>query len=176
MKIRVIETLPPMTDPRLRLAVCLGMETALRISEITSLKIEDLINDQAEVNRLVRVRVKGKIKGKPRFENVYLTERARAEVKEFIGEQRSGWLLQGLHGSRLNRTSLLILWKQAQEVAGWPRPLYRFHDIRHTAITRFYNRTLNLVLTMQFARHRSLTSTEVYTHTTIEDLWKAMEG
>ncbi len=58
------------------------------------------------------------------------------------------------------------------------RRLYRLstHSLRHYAITSF-NRAVNgnITLTKAFARHREISSTQVYVHTSKEELYNAVE-
>lgn len=53
----------------------------------------------------------------------------------FIAHRRNGATSLG-HG-RLSRKGAWKAWQQLQRRAGLRRPFYRFHDLRHDAITRF---------------------------------------
>ena len=178
MKIRVI---PPDSrlkapDPRLALAYEVGLITALRETEILSLNLEDILASDG--------RIKVKVKG-GRIEEVYLPAKLRDRIRAFTQDhlfRREAGPLFTSGGSawkrsrrRMSRSTLWLLWQQAQADAGWPEPYYRVHDWRHTAITRFYQRTRDVVATMRFARHRNVQTTMVYTHMSLSDIYSHME-
>jgi integrase len=81
--------------------------------------------------------------------------RALLEGRERVGEY--------VLGRKYRRESIWRLWGKIQ-VRAWGVRIYRFHDLRHTAITEFYRETRDLELTRQFARHKSYSSTIVYVH------------
>jgi len=60
---------------------------------------------------------------------------------------------------------------------GEPRKLYRLttHSLRHYFITKVYKTTKDPIKCQRLARHRSLKSTQVYIHTTQEELDEAMD-
>jgi integrase len=74
-------------------------------------------------------------------------------------ERKNEWCL----GHRYRSPSIWRLWSEMQRKI-WGCRLYRYHDLRHTAITEFYRSTRDLELTKQFARHKSYQSTEIYLH------------
>jgi integrase len=53
---------------------------------------------------------------------------------------------------------------------------YRFHDNRHTGITRLVRDSGNLKLGQKLARHASIATTMKYAHATEDDLRKAMDS
>jgi site-specific recombinase XerC len=76
-------------------------------------------------------------------------------------------------GRRLSTRSIrhgFALWQQR---AGFERRL-PFHALRHTMLTNLYRRTKDPRLVQRVARHASLRSTEIYTHSSDEDVMRAV--
>jgi integrase len=73
-------------------------------------------------------------------------------------------------------------WRRARARAGLPSsrtdPLlgYRWHDNRHTGITRLVRDSGNLKLGQKLARHSSIATTMKYAHATEDDLRLAMDS
>lgn len=53
---------------------------------------------------------------------------------------------------------------------------FRFHDTRHTALTRLVRETGNLKLAQQLAGHSDIATTAKYAHANVEDLRRGMEA
>ena len=183
MKIRVLpdDLTLPIEDPRLALAVEIALTTALRESEILSLRIEDLMDGAGAIRQVIKVRVKG-----GRIERVYLPAGLRESIVAYImgprWQEEKGWLFTGngfrrspgIPVPKMSRSTLVYLWHKAQDKAGI-EPRYRFHDLRHTAITRFWRRSRDLKLTQLFARHKNVNTTAQYTHPMEDELFEAIE-
>jgi site-specific recombinase XerD len=76
---------------------------------------------------------------------------------------------------RLSRRQLREMFHTWQIRAGIERP-YNVHQLRHAACTSLYRQTKDIRLTARFARHKSLVSTQRYTHATLEELVAAVQG
>jgi len=50
-----------------------------------------------------------------------------------------------------------------------------FHVLRHSAYSAIYHRTKDFRLTQCFARRKSILTTAVYSHPTVEDLHRAVD-
>ena len=61
-----------------------------------------------------------------------------------------------------------------QRRAGFDRHV-RFHVLRHSACSAIYHRTKDIRLTQRFARRKSILTTAVYSHPTVEDLHRAVD-
>ena len=66
------------------------------------------------------------------------------------------------------------VFKRWQERAGFDRT-FNFHALRHTACTNLYRASRDIRLTQRFARHKTITSTAIYTHPTDEDLIRSLQ-
>ena len=58
------------------------------------------------------------------------------------------------------------------------KPLYRIttHSFRHLAITEFYNKCKDVILTQKFARHKDIESTLVYIYKSTDEIRQALKG
>ncbi len=61
-----------------------------------------------------------------------------------------------------------------QKRAGFERH-FNFHVLRHSAITHIYRRTKDIRLAQRFARHKSITTTSIYTHASDDDLIRSLQ-
>lgn len=75
-------------------------------------------------------------------------------------------------GNRLSARALRHAFTGWQKAAGFDRSI-RFHDLRHTACTRHLHLAGgNIRATQRFARHKTITSTQIYTHVDDEYLYR----
>lgn len=90
----------------------------------------------------------------------YLEARGTAEPKAplFISLNHS------THGERLTIRSISRLCKNALINIGIDNERYTAHSLRHTAIDTAYELTGDLYQTSKFARHKQLSTTEIYIH------------
>ena len=77
-------------------------------------------------------------------------------------------------GNRLSTRQVRHAFQIWQRRAGFERR-FSFHSVRHSAITNLYEDTRDIRLAQRFARHKSITSTQIYTHPTDEALFRAVQ-
>jgi integrase len=173
MNIRIVRVnWQAIEDRRLKLAVHIALATGLREFEICKLRLEDLMENGACRRSLIVV---GKKKNRA---TVYISESIRRAITDYVATympgQTTGYLLRSvLHDSpecRFSEATLKQKWRSWQKAQG-QKTIYRFHDLRHTAITNFLNACGgNLRLTQMFARHTNINTTVIYTHPNESDL------
>lgn len=143
--------------------VHLALRSGLRVSEIASLKIEDLKLTGRD-NYLV---VTGK-RGKRR--DVYLDHDLVRHLKNYINLKKKAWgqttdrvapLLTGRGGGHYTTTALQISFKKAAAEAGLPGH-YSIHSCRHSYATMLLAKTNNLRFVQKQLGHASLTMTALY--------------
>ncbi len=78
------------------------------------------------------------------------------------------------HHRRLSVRMAQEAWRTVQGLAGLERP-YPFHALRHYFGTAVYKLTKDLRLAQVAMRHRSASSTELYTHVGERDVEAAIE-
>ena len=146
------------------LAVLLGMYMALRVSEIATARWD------AFDHTLEWYTVTGK-------GSVVADVPVHHQLREQLEPARNGyvWLFPGSRG-RAHVTPTTV-WGWARDVAerAGIGPLTT-HQLRHTAIATVHDNTGDLRAASEFARHRRLESTRIYTRTTAATLTAAVES
>jgi len=154
----------------LRLAVDIALGTGLRVSEVASLRIEQFRPD----TNIVRIKRKGGVE-----QDIYFPEPLMQKIRDYIqrrwSDTPSGWLLC-IPGTKtkVSRYWLSNNWRLTQKDQGI-KQTYRFHDLRHTAITRFLEASQDPSLAQVFAGHRSINTTMFYVHINPKKVQEAQE-
>jgi site-specific recombinase XerD len=159
------------TSHRNRLMIRLALATGMRISELISLRFED-ITPQAGVFKVHIKQAKGDkdrmvfISGK-----VYMNLIDMHEAHDFSG---AGTVFPTTKGDMIKDAYLRKMIKRKGIAAGIPR--LHFHLLRHTYLTRTYTRTKDIRVVQEIAGHASINTTMIYTHTSGEAVRAAMVG
>ena len=156
----------------------------LRVHEIQALDMGDIYTPEGNVRRRVSLRVfKGCQRDGAGAPEVHIPEtlvrklaKLRA-LKERAGEtlDSDGPLFSSRKKGRLSDRHMRRLLKKWLEAAGLDASLH-FHTMRHGALTQFYNRTHDVVLTQRFARHADVRTTMRYLHSTDEAMAQALRN
>ena len=166
-------TTPGGDDPvplRDRLILELLYATGIRVSERCGLDIDDVDRSR----RLVRVLGKGAKErsvpyGVPAEESLDAWLR---RGRPLLATPRSGpALLLGARGARLQPTTARAVVSRYAEAAGLPH--VSPHGLRHSAATHLLEGGADLRSVQELLGHASLSSTQIYTHVSIERLRNA---
>lgn len=161
-------------------SVALG--AGLREHEILALNVGDVFDDHGRARRRLALRVFKRASQEPAAQEVLLPDTVRAKLEKLIAVRKA----QGeqltpetpLFVSRLNRRLSARQLRRAfavwQERAGFER-IFNVHALRHTACTNLYRASRDLRLTQRFARHKSVTTTTIYTHPSDEELLRSVQ-
>jgi len=147
--------------------------SGLRLSELHGLNLEDLDTDRSQV----------KVRGKGRKERIVpLTPRAlqalgrygprRAEAASPCSEdpsRDSSALLRNARGGRLSRRSIQRSVRNVLEKAASHQGL-SVHSLRHSFATHLLDAGADLMAVKELLGHVSLSTTQIYTHTSTERL------
>ena len=142
--------------------------TGLRIAELVALNKEQFANLKGKNDFEVGIIGKG---GYPR--TVYFSERALSWLKAYLGtrDDKEKALFvnyrakKGNVGGRLNRRSIERMVKKYAILAGIP--LFTTpHTLRHSMATDLLEKGVDLRTIQEFLGHRSILTTQVYTHVT----------
>jgi integrase/recombinase XerC len=160
----------------------LALGTGLREHELLALDIGDVFHADLRARSLVQLRVFKMSNPDPTMQVVRLSRTLRAKLEKYaarllaVGKTLlpSTPLFGSRESERLSARQLRTAFVKWQRLAGFER-IVKFHALRHTAITNFYRRTKDLLLTARFARHADLESTRRYTHFSDQDLEQAVE-
>lgn len=137
--------------------------SGLRSSELLGLKSRDL-----DLSSL-QVKVKGK-GGKERI--VPLTRASAAVIKQLLaGREDEGSVFLGKNGKQLTRRQLQRIVKariRLSDYGGKASP----HALRHSFATHLLDRGADLKAVKELLGHASLSTTQIYTHVTVDRLKK----
>ncbi len=176
------------TNPHVELAYHMALQTALRRAELLNVKVSDLYDSGVFISRQKIVVKGGKIK------EFHITRNLQAKIEDYIKEHRpkggNDYLFPSTVGvyykarRHISSRTLNRWWRETQERSGvldqlrdlgCPVKYFRWHDLRHTAITRFYKEHKNMYLARAFARHSNVSITEQYIHYSFNELAAALE-
>jgi integrase/recombinase XerC len=144
--------------------------TGIRLSELSGMNLEDLdlLSDQA------------KVRGKGRKERIVpVGSRASLALRRYLnlreqvlarvgGDRRAVFL--GRRGRRLAPRGIQRVVHQMFEAVGGDN--LRVHSLRHTFATHMLDAGADLRAVQELLGHASLSTTQVYTHTSVERLKK----
>lgn len=157
--------------------------TALRQMELLALNVGDLLDPGGRVRRRIVLRVFKRSNKNVDDQTVFLSDTVRAKVARLIELRRRGGEVLGpdsplfvsSRGTRLSARRVRSAFASWQRRAGFERQV-NFHTIRHDAINSFHRRERDIRLAQRFARHASIASTQIYTHPSDEDLYRAVQN
>lgn len=173
---RILEATQPETPAGLRDRAMLEFlySTGARISEATSLDVDDLFVDRSNDGPgMVRVRGKGSKErivpmGKFAVEALdnYLVRARPLLVTKGRGTPA---LFLNLRGGRLSRQSAWTIIQQAAERAQIGKEVSP-HTMRHSFATHLLQGGADVRVVQELLGHASVTTTQVYTHVTVDTL------
>ena len=161
------------------LAIALG--TALREHEIAALDVGDIVNEHGRIRRRVPLRVFKRSNLDADSQQIFLPDDLVYKLAKYITWKRNRGesvapdaplFLSRLH-KRIATRTLRLMFKTWQERAGFDQP-FRFHALRHSAITNVYKRKKDILLAQRVARHKSIESTMIYATPSDQDVEDAM--
>ena len=147
----------------------LALGTGLRVSELTSLKV-DHIHFKRGSNQIVVYKGKG---DKNRI--VTINNNLKSIIQQYMDYHPSVYLFPSERGEQLTRSGIQQIFKKWAKKAGLPKR-YSIHSLRHTYATNLYKASgYNLRLVQKQLGHSSISTTQVYADTYDEDLEIAVE-
>ena len=147
----------------------LALGTGLRVSELTSLKV-DHIHFKRGSNQIVVYKGKG---DKNRI--VTINNNLKSIIQQYMDYHPSVYLFPSERGEQLTRSGIQQIFKKWAKKAGLPKR-YSIHSLRHTYATNLYKASgYNLRLVQKQLGHSSISTTQVYADTFDEDLEIAVE-
>lgn len=129
----------------------------LRVSEVVALRPEHIDS----VRKVIRIE-----QGKGRKDRyVMLPEKLLVALRQYWRACRPAvWLFEGQRrGQRLSATSAALVFQQARQRAGIKKRV-TFHSLRHAFATHMLEDGTNVRVIQALLGHRSLTTTQIYTH------------
>lgn len=154
------------TGIRLRALLHMLYSCALRANEALSLDVDDVDLHRRVV--LVRHGKGGKVRGVPLSESARDAVLLWLERRPAIAMPRETALFVGRDGERLEYAAARLQIKWAFEAAGATGATA--HCLRHSAATHLLQGGANLRQTQVFLGHSQITSTQIYTHVSPEEI------
>lgn len=142
-------------DKRNRLIIYLFLQTGLRLSELANIKVEDIDLK----NQTIKVNCKG---GRERI--VYISNKTKKLLEEY--NKKEGYLFE------IKKREIQYIVTNAMkklDIKG------STHTLRHTIATKMYEQTNDILLVKEFLGHRSIESTQIYTHISNKLVKEAVE-
>lgn len=157
-------------DVRDRLILNLFYSTGMRLAELVGLDVQDVDFS------LSTLKVTGK-RNKQRFipfgEDLKEDLQKYARLRSELPLSTTAWIV-GKEGSRISRTAVYgIVRNNLSKVVSLKKRSP--HVLRHTFATTMLNNNAELGAVKELLGHSTLAATEVYTHTTFEELKKIYE-
>ena len=148
----------------------LALGTGLRVSEISTLKVED-IDLKRGGNSLIVRHGKGN-----RLREVKFSSSLKTLIQEYLGYRRcdSFFLFPSQRQDHMFPTAIQKVFKKWAKRAGLPAR-YSIHSCRHTYATNLYRISQNLRLVQLQLGHSNPQTTSVYAAVLDEDIKKAVE-
>jgi len=134
--------------------------TGARISEITSIRIRDVDIYKKQI----------KVIGKGNYERfVFLTDDASKYLKKYLSNRKDlsddSPLFMNLKGGKLTERGIFYIIKKRSEECGLGSYVTP-HVFRHTFATEIMNNGADIKTVQDLLGHKSITATQIYTHTT----------
>lgn len=159
-------------------AVAIG--TALREHEICALKMHQIFDETGKVRRRSKLDTFKRSNSDAKLQEFILPDALQYKFAKFYRWKEANGEPMGPNdpvfysreGGPLSTRMLRYLFAKWQKLAGFERRL-TFHHLRHTALTHLYANTKDIRLTQRIARHKSVLSTQRYTHSSDEEVLRA---
>jgi len=153
----------------------LMLNTGLRLAEITALNVGDVQDRTA-----LEVIGKGS-----KVREIPLNKEIRIHIKSYLGWRSHYIMTYGLYrqeeplfvsrlGNRLSKRAIqrdFTKWVKISGLEGSFTP----HSLRHTVATQLLNRGANLRVVQEFLGHADISTTQIYTHVSREQIQQAAE-
>jgi site-specific recombinase XerC len=158
----------------------LALTVGLREHEITGLTIADVYDLEQRAREHVLLRVFKGHRREKRAQEVFFPAPVREALDSFLRVKHAAReplapdapLFAGRAGKPLSTRQVRHTFCLWQKRARLPR-VFNFHALRHTACTAVYEQSGDLRATQEFARHKSIQTTTIYTHPSREAVMRA---
>ena len=145
--------------------------TGMRVSELSNLNLNNLDLD----NRMLRI-----VEGKGNKDRIIpLPDVVIPIIKEYLANRRqditSSALILNRSGQRLSARSIQRLVKKYKEQANLQDKKITPHTLRHAFATHLLSNSVDIRVIQELLGHASLSTTQLYTHVSVEHLRKSYD-
>ena len=149
----------------------LFLSCGMRLSELVGLDLKDYSKE----NRTLRLFGKGR---KERI--VYLNDLCIEALDDYINNYRPQIEEQAIflsaYNKRINKRRVQQIVEEQLKIAGLSNLGITTHKLRHTAATMMYKGGVDTLVLKEVLGHKSISTTEIYTHISNTELQKAAEA
>lgn len=157
-KEEVLKILDCISNPKHRLLVALAYGAGLRISEVMSLKVKDIL--LSEMTLHIK-EAKGK---KDRIS--LLPDKLRTEIELLISDKDpNDYLFESERGGKLTTRTAAKIFSRAKEKVGIKKDA-TFHSLRHSFATHLLENGTDVRYVQSLLGHASIRTTQLYTQVT----------
>lgn len=147
-----------------------ALGTGLREHEIAALNVGDIRNAKGSVVQRFKLRVFKRSNRDEKTQEAVLPDPLRYKLEKLLRWKRSEGepledddaLFHSRKGGHMTTRRLRQIFDYWQKEAGFERKLH-FHCLRHTALSNLYRAHKDVLIVQKIARHKSLSSTLIYT-------------
>ncbi len=165
-KKEVLSLFESLNTKKSRLMISLMYAAGMRVSEVVSLKIDDLDFDD-NIGHIRQAKgKKDRIFNIPKF--LFLRLKKYSEKQKSLGEN---YLFVGRNKKRMSSRNLQKIVKLAAKKAGIKKDVH-CHTLRHSFATHLLEDGTDIRFIQQLLGHSSISTTELYTHVSSESLKK----
>jgi len=142
--------------------ICTGIDSMLRASDLTRIRVEEITDNTGAIVSEAQVRMKktGKIA------SFRITAHTRDAIKKLLDDRffkSSPWLFHGLrHSESMTESRYRQIVKESFKAIGLDARHYSTHSIRRTKATIMYDQTNDIKAVAELLGHSNVTMTEKY--------------
>jgi integrase/recombinase XerD len=126
--------------------------TGIRVSELCNIKISDIKDDEILIN------------GKGNKQRIVVIDKElQQRIKSYINEKKNTneYLFTGYKNKNLDRTTVNKILTKYSKISGLK---VHPHCLRHSCATKLINNGAPLLLVQNLLGHKSISTTQIYTH------------
>ena len=158
-------------DLRNRLMIEMIYASGLRISELLKIQIKDI---DFQNDELLVIGKGNKARRLPFYPNIKVLIHDYLNKSYNNGDSERNYLFQNKHGMAYSARYVQLMIKKQALKAGLMMNIYP-HMIRHSFATHLLDNGLDLRMVQELLGHQNLSTTQIYTHVTIDRLKNVVE-
>jgi site-specific recombinase XerC len=161
----------------------IALGTGLREHEILALNYGDLFDPRGKAKPRVQLSVFKRSNDDKEQQEVFLPDTLRYKLEKYFRMRKAAGadvspesaVFVSREGNRLSARQARHAFAEWQKRAGLTRH-FKFHHLRHTALTNLYKATRDIRLVQRQARHKTIVSTTIYAGPDDEAVHQAVRG
>ena len=154
----------PVEGKRNQLLFLIGINNGLRTSDIVTLKVKDVKED----NPYIVEQKTGKVR------QLYLKNMRPIIDSYIVGKKNSDWLFPSRQGGHIERNTVYVIFREAAKLMG--RNDIGTHTMRKTFGYHYYQKTHDVATLMKIFNHSSESVTKRYIGIESDDIKKTMDS